>query len=43
MIIYIVQKLKYMILKFILDNTLQNARTARSVLLSFTYAILRQT
>ena len=34
--IAIVQKLQYMILKFILDNTLENARTAKSILLSFT-------
>ena len=34
--ITIVQKKQYMILKFILDITLENARTAKSILLSFT-------
>ena len=29
--ITILQKLHYMILKFILDNTLENARTAKSI------------
>jgi len=28
------QKLQYMILKFILDNQLENARTAKSILLN---------
>jgi len=30
------QKLQYMILKFILDNQLENARTAKSILPNFT-------
>jgi len=31
------QKLQYMILKFILDNQLENARTVKSILPNFTY------